>query len=130
MKKAILFILLLVISMQLLTAQKNQGKRSPAGSWKFEAPSAPEGYTSGTIVVDLAEQKYSASMSFTGSDYKLVGEKVKAVNDSILFLVSLEGESIKVMLKINDASKMSGKASYSEGEVPLTLTRNIDSEVR
>jgi hypothetical protein len=130
MKKAILFILLIIVSLHLLTAQKNQVTKNPVGSWKFESPYSPEGYKSGTIVVGLMEKKYSAAIYFTGRENKIVGEKVKVVNDSILFSVYLEDQDIKVMLKIEDASKLTGKAIYSEGELPLTLTKYTDSEVR
>lgn len=123
MKKGILAILFIVISMPFLTAQNDQPKNNPIGTWKFEAPYAPEGYTSGTIVVGLTEQKHTTTMSFTGSDYKIPGEKIKAPNDSILFTIFLEGQDINVLLKIENETKMSGKAVYSEGEVPLTLTK-------
>jgi hypothetical protein len=113
-----------------LTAQKNQVKKNPVGSWNFESPYSPDGYKSGIIAVGLKEQKYSATISFTGNENKLVGEKVKVVNDSILFSVFLQDQDVKVMLKIGDASKMTGKAIYSEGEVPLSLTKNTASEVR
>ena len=66
-------------------------------------------------------------MSFTGSEDKLAGENVKAVNDSVLFSIYLEGQDIKVMLKIESDTNMSGKAVYSEGEVPLALTRILAS---
>jgi len=66
--------------------------------------------------------------SFTGSEFKLPGENVKAVNDSLLFSVYLEGQDIKVMLKIENVTTMTGKAVYSAGEVPLTLTKVTDLE--
>jgi hypothetical protein len=59
MKRTILFILFMIVSMTFVTAQINQGIKNPVGSWKFEAPYAPEGYTSGTIIVGLTEQKYT-----------------------------------------------------------------------
>ena len=124
MKKVILLILLLVSSLSFLTAQNNQVKKNPVGSWKFDAPYAPEGYTSGVITVGLEAQKYTASMAFTGSEFVHTGEQVKAVSDSIFFLVNVEGQDVQVRLKIEDESKMAGKAVYSEGEVPLTLAKN------
>jgi hypothetical protein len=124
MKRGILFSMLLALALPVLTAQNVQIKNNPVGNWKFEAPYAPEGYTSGNIVVGIAEQKHTANLSFTGSDFTLAGENVKAVNDSLLFSVYLEGQDIKVMLKIENATKMSGKAVYSGGEVPLALTKN------
>ena len=107
---------------------QNSNRVNPVGTWKFAAPYAPEGYSSGTIVVGLTEQKHTATMSFTGSEYKLPGENVKAQNDSILFSIYLEGQDIKVMLKIENDTNMSGKAVYSEGEVPLSLSRILATE--
>lgn len=124
-------ITLLVISLLAVVTVNGQGnskKNNPVGSWKFEAPYAPEGYTSGTIVIGQADQKPTATMSFTGSEYKLPGEKVVIAKDSLSFAIFLEGQDIKVSLKIETDSKMTGKAVYSEGVVPLTLTKNTTPE--
>ena len=67
-------------------------------------------------------------MSFTGNEYKLPGDNVKTVNDSIMFSVFLEGQDIKVMLKMVSDTNMTGKAVYSEGEVPLALSRVLTTE--
>ena len=128
MKKVILFILFVVFSLAVVTAQKNQGKKDPVGKWKFEAPYAPEGYTSGSIVVAFAKRQYTASMAFTGSENEFAGDKVKLVNDSLFFSIYIEGEDVAVKLKMEDRTKMSGKAVYSEGDVPLTLTKDVDAE--
>jgi hypothetical protein len=40
----------------------------------------------------------------------------------------VEGNTVAVTLKSEDQTKMSGKAVYSEGEVPLTLTKVIEAE--
>jgi hypothetical protein len=81
-------------------------------------------------VVGFEEQKHTTTMSFNGSDFKLPGENVKAVNDSVLFSVYMQGEDIKVSLKLETATTMSGKAVYSEGEVPLTLTRVPETDAK
>ena len=109
-------------------AQNNQVKLSPLGTWKFAAPYAPEAYNSGTIAVGFADQKQTIAMSFTGSEYKFPGENVKAVNDSIQFSIYLEGQDVKVMLKVESDTNMTGKAVYSEGEVPLALSKVLASE--
>jgi hypothetical protein len=125
MKNRILFLVLISFLSVIAVSGQSTKKINPIGSWKFEAPYAPEGYNSGTIVVGLTEQKHTASMSFAGSEYKLAGEKVQSVNDSILFSIYLEGQDIKVMLKLENETKMTGKAVYTEGEVPLTLTKVV-----
>ena len=128
MKIKILTFLMVSFFTMITVSGQNNSKNNPVGTWNFEAPYAPEGYTTGTIVVGLAEQKHTANLSFTGSEYKLPGENVKAANDSVLFSIYLEGQDIKVMLKIENETTMSGKAVYSEGEVPLTLTKLVASE--
>jgi hypothetical protein len=110
------------ISVFALSAQTN-GKKSPMGTWKFAAPYAPEGYGTGTIVFGNVDQKNTATMAFGDSEYKLTGENIKIKNDSIFYSVFLEGQDIKVLLKVESDTNMTGKAVYSEGEVPLTLTK-------
>jgi hypothetical protein len=126
MKKVILIIFVFLLGLPLLTAQNNNTKKDPVGSWKFEAPYAPEGYSSGTLVVGKEAQKYTTTVSLTGNEYKLTGEKVKAVSDSLSFSIFLEGQDIRILLKVTDETKMSGKAVYSEGEIPVTLTKNTN----
>jgi hypothetical protein len=123
MKKRILFILFITLSITVVAAQNTKGKNDPTGEWKFEAPSAPEGYTSGSILISFAEKKYTAAMFFAGNAYKYTGEKVKFENDSLFFSVYVEGQDVSVNLKISNPSMMSGKAVYSQGEVPLTLSK-------
>ncbi len=118
----------IIISFFCVTGVSGQiaNKNQSAGTWKFDAPYAPEAYSTGTIVIGFAEKKDTATMSFGTGEYTLGGEKVKIVNDSVTFSIFLEGQDIKVMLKVNNDTLMSGKAIYSEGEVPLTLTK-VDS---
>lgn len=129
MKKGIILILFAVFCLQYSNAQDIKSKDHSAGTWKFDAPYAPEGYSSGTITIGSAEKKDTATMSFGTGEYKLPGGNIKLVNDSVLFSIFLEGQDIKVMLKVESDTSMSGKAVYSEGEVPLTLNKVKTSEI-
>jgi hypothetical protein len=123
MKKIIPFILLIVLSISVVSAQPGKEKKNPVGDWKFEAPYAPEGYTSGIITVSFAEKRYSAFMKFTGSDYQFSGENVKFQNDSLFFTLSVESENVAIRMKLLDNAIMSGNALYSGGDIPLSLAR-------
>jgi hypothetical protein len=123
MKKLTLLLLLSIFSLAAVIAQNKEVQTGPVGVWKFDAPYAPEGYTSGIIAIILAEKKYSATMSFTGTETKLTGDRVKVLNDSIFFSVYVEGQDVAVKLKLDAETKMSGKAVYTEGVVPLALTK-------
>jgi len=120
--------LILFIFFVNVSGQAGTAKTDPAGKWKFEAPYAPEGYTSGIIEVGFADKKYTSNIMFTGSEYKLTAEKTKFENDSLAFVIYIEYENITIGLKMEDMNKMTGKAVYSEGEIPLTLTRVVEKE--
>jgi hypothetical protein len=124
MKSKILTLLLIsFLSVVAVSGQNNVKKSSPVGRWNFDAPYAPQGYQAGTIEVSMANKKYSASMAFTGNATPLTAEKVSVVKDSLFFSVFVEGQDVSIKLKLEDAAKMTGKAIYTEGEVPLTLTK-------
>jgi hypothetical protein len=123
MKKLILISLLLAFILPSLSAQSSKVKKDPVGTWKFEAPYAPEEYKAGKIEVTLTDKKYSATMGFSGSESKMAGDRVKFESDTLSFSISLEGQDVTVKLGFIDESKMAGKAVYTEGAVPLSLTR-------
>ncbi len=128
MKRTILVIFAIsLLSIITASAQNSAAKNDPVGKWKFEAPYAPEGFTSGIIEVGFAENKYSATISF-GSEYKIQGEKVTFKNDTVNFNVFIEGSDIAIKLKMDNSTKMNGKASYSEGEIPIALTKEIPNK--
>ena len=126
MKKLISFAMLLIFSISLINAQATKTKKDPVGDWKFEAPYAPEGYNTGKITIGFAEKKYSAVITMTGSDYKINGENVKFENDTLTFSVYIEGETVGVKMKMEDAVKITGAATSSQGEIPLTATKQVE----
>lgn len=117
--------MLLLFSASIISAQSPKGKTTPLGKWKYEAPYAPEGYTSGAIDIAFADDKYTTTISFTGSDYKIPGEKTKVEKENVTFVVYVEGNEVTINLKAESDTKMTGKAVYFEGEIPLSLTRDI-----
>lgn len=128
MRKLTSLFLLLLLSVSVISAQDSKAPKSPAGKWKFEAPNAPEGYTSGIIEIAFAENNYSTTISFTGSDYKIPGDKTKVEKQNITFVVFVEGNEVSISLTAENDIKMTGKAVYSEGEIPLTLTREVPKD--
>ena len=128
MKKVIYLSVLVLLSSAMASAQTNQVKKDPAGKWLFEAPYAPEGYKAGTIEIVYSENKYHASMAFSVSDNNFPGGNVKFANDTLSFTVFIENQDVAVSLSLTEETKMVGKAVYSEGIVPLTLTREKKKE--
>jgi hypothetical protein len=114
------FVIFLALTASAQTASKQE---KAIGRWQFEAPYAPEGFTTGIIEFALAENKYTSTISFSGNDYKIPGDNTKIDKDKVSFTVLIEGNEVAITLTPENESKMSGKAVYFEGEIPLTLTR-------
>jgi hypothetical protein len=117
----ILFLLLFPLSDA--ASQTDNKKVSPDGAWKFEAPYAPEGFNAGIITIGQKEKLYTAAISFSASDYKIQGEKVKFENGILQFDIYVEGETVSIILNMPDNSNLTGKALYSAGEIPLSAKR-------
>jgi hypothetical protein len=124
MKKTLAFITLTLVigcfSLNTFAFDAN----NPVGKWKFNAPTAPYGYEQGTIEVSKDGDAFKATMSFTGMEYKFDLEKVKFADDVLTFGLYLDGEDIFVKMTMKSKDEMSGKAIYSEGEIPLTAKRD------
>jgi hypothetical protein len=126
MKKIfIAFLTISLVSVYAASAQTGSKTKGPLGKWKFEAPYAPEGYNTGTIEISFAENKYSTAISLSGADFIIPGDKTKLENDTLSFSVMIDTEEVVVKLKAENETKMTGKAVYSEGEIPLTLTKDV-----
>jgi hypothetical protein len=124
MNKTLLFGLFVILYLPLIaSAQTNKVNKKPVGKWKFEALYVPEEYNSGTINIEYANKKYSATLMFKGGNNKLNGENVKFKNDTLSFYIEFQGENVSFMLKYVDKAKMAGKALSSSEEIPITLTK-------
>ncbi|HEX2968616.1 MAG TPA: hypothetical protein VHO46_05885 [Bacteroidales bacterium] len=128
MKKCTVSILVLFIIAVFTTSAQGNKKLNPVGTWKFEAPYAPEGFTTGTIIVAMQEKTPTTSISFTGNEYKIPGEKVKIEGDSLKFDVYVEGAVVGISLKMESDTLMKGNAMSPDGEIPLTLKRDPEKK--
>lgn len=128
MKKITLFIVSLFLAVSAVSAQTPDVKFNPVGKWQFEAPYAPPEYSVGNVEIALNEAKYAATMIFTGIDFKLPGDKVVFENNTLKFLIYVEGMDVSIILNQESESKMTGKAVHSEGEIPITLTKVPEKE--
>ena len=125
MKRVFILILVSLVCFSL-SAQKSKVKYKPAGLWAFEAPAAPEGYTTGSVEIIIAKKKYSVSISFTGNDYKHPAEDIKFGKDSLQFYVNVDGTDVNFKSKFEERDKISGVAFTSGGNVWFVLTREKD----
>lgn len=124
MKKNIAFMLTSVLILSLISLDlMSSPVKDPVGKWKFTAPGAPYGYDQGLIEISKDGDEYMATLSFAGMSYKYSLEKIKFEEEKLSFGLYLEGEDISVLMTLGDDDKLSGKAMYSQGEIPISATR-------
>ena len=117
------FFILVLTGSQLFSQQGRSGFR-PEGKWNFEAPSAPDGYNSGTMEVVMTDNKLSVIMGLPGGgDYKMPAYQVQLSNELFSFKINIQDEEISVILAPDGEEKLTGKAVYSGGETMLTCKR-------
>ncbi len=116
-----LLLLVLVIFTTSLTSAHGERKFSPVGTWEFKAPEAPEGYTTGNLVISKKESGYAVTMEF--NEYlKFNAVDVVYKKKTIEFTVYVEGETVTISGTF-DKDNFTGVASYSEGVIELTAVR-------
>lgn len=125
MKRVSTIAALLLFTVVSLSAQTAASQSNVTGRWKFEAPSAPYGYSNGIIEFSLEDNKYASSIIFTTYDYRIAGTNTKFEKGVVSFSVYVEGEDVTITLIPEGNSKMVGKAVYYNDEIPVTLTRDV-----
>lgn len=129
MKKKGSFLIIFIFILGFLTVNVFSATvKDPVGKWKFTAPGAPYGYDQGLIEIVKETDEFTATLTFTGMNYKFDLEKVKFEEEKLSFNIFLEGEEIYVLMSFSEEDKLSGKALYSQGEVALYATREIIEE--
>ena len=101
---------------------KAQIKTTYLGSWSFSAPTAPEGYTYGTIEI----KKDSVTTFFTGLNYKVPSIWVKVKNDSITYKSLVDDAEVLFSLKIENPTSIMGDAVWFDGQTQMILKKKTD----
>ncbi len=119
-------VLLLLLIMPLLLfgslPAKAQIKTTYLGNWSFSAPTAPEGYTYGTIEI----KKDSVTTFFTGLNYKVPSIWVKVKNDSITYKSLVDDAEVLFSLKIENQTSIKGDAVWADGQTQMILKKKTD----
>ena len=90
------------------------------GTWTFEIKEAPYEYQRGKTTFYQADTLTKVKIVF---DYEtLQGSKLKIEGDKVSFDVEVQGEVVKVALKLEN-EVLSGKAATSQGELPVVMKR-------
>lgn len=121
MKKLLVFAFLVAIVSGTVNATVATGNKDIVGEWKYEVPSAPYGYESGTLVLNEKEGELSGQVKFADG-YKIDLKNI-TFTEGVLkcgLYVDYEYVSIKAKVKGKD---LSGAVDTPEGEMKITAKK-------
>ena len=127
MKTALSMVIALFLLAGSFNAQANDlPANDPVSMWDFSAPDAPYGYNNGILDIKNDDEGYAVTLSFTGMEYKFECSGVSFKDGKLSFALYLDGEDIFLSMEFENNDKMFGKASYSEGALPITAKRKVE----
>ena len=98
----------------------------PEGTWKYSAPSAPEGYTNGYFIIEKGESGYMVTFMLD-EYYKVKATEVNYKKRKLDFVLYLESDMVRISGRFED-EKFIATASYSEGVIDVTAVREENKE--
>ncbi len=109
---------MLVFSVSALMASGTEKKLE--GTWKYQAPDAPYEYSEGQFTFVKKDGKLHGIAKVNYATVEL--EDLKVTDKKISFTVYVEGEYVEINLDLK-GDKLAGQASYSEGALDITATK-------
>ncbi|WP_347838058.1 hypothetical protein [uncultured Draconibacterium sp.] len=121
MKNLMLFVLVVFLAVNTVSAVEKSATKEIVGEWKYEVPSAPYGYNMGTLVIEEKEGKLLGHTKLEDG-YKIDLKEV-TYNDGIFkcgLYVDYNYVSIKAEVK---GKNMKGMVDTPDGEMPITASK-------
>ena len=121
MKKLIIFTFALAMIATSFDASAKVRKKELLGDWKYEVPSAPEEYNTGSFKFFEKEGKLDGELTLSGGA-KLDLSSVKLESDMVSFSLYVEGGYVSIKATV-DGNTMSGSVSTPEGDMKMTAKK-------
>ncbi len=117
MKRILISMILVVVFAGFLSAG-NAGNKDVIGTWKYSVPSAPEGLTTGDVVITEAAGVLAGKVVFQdGNSVEL--KNVKYEGGQLSFGLYVESNFVSVKSKVT-GKKMEGQVDSPEGQLAFT----------
>jgi len=121
-----LFLIGLFLAFTSFSMEPIAKKIDPTGIWKFNAPTAPEGYAAGEFIIGKEGKSYSVVFALD-EYYQVTASEVVYKKNRLDFVLYLEGYVVKISGTFED-EKFTGIASYAEGVIDVTAVRKKEEK--
>ncbi|MCK5137000.1 MAG: hypothetical protein KAR19_14535 [Bacteroidales bacterium] len=120
--------LLLIVLVASFSYASPAKRFSPVGIWEYSAPSVPEGYQNGEMIIVKKGKEYSVTMALNEYN-KTEAESVEYKKKTLKFTLYVENEKITISGTF-DKDKFTGTGSYFEGTFDITAARSKKQPIR
>ncbi len=121
MKKLIAFVFVLVFAAGAVNAVEASNNKDVIGEWKYQVPTAPYGYSSGTFVITEKEGELTGYVKFDDG-YKI--DLKKLTYEEGVFKCGLYVDYNYVTLKTKiDGKNMDGTVNTPDGDMKVTAKK-------
>ena len=121
MKKIIAFVFVLAFAVSAANAVEAPKNKDVIGEWKYEVPTAPYGYASGTFVISEKEGKLAGHVKFADG-YKIDLKDVSYEAETLKFGLYIDYSYVSLKTKI-EGKNMTGTVNTPEGEMKVTAKK-------
>jgi hypothetical protein len=120
MRKLFLTLIVLgfVFQNQLLASETN---KEIVGTWNYEAPDAPEGFTTGSMVITEKDGVLSAVLKLADGE-EIEFSTVEYSEGILLMTLLVDYNTVSISCEVKGTT-MTGTVSTPEGDLPITATK-------
>lgn len=99
----------------------NETNKEIVGTWNYEAPDAPEGFTTGSMVITEKDGVLSAVLKLADGEEMEFGT-VEYSEGKLLMTLLVDYNTVSISCEVKGTS-MTGTVSTPDGDLPITATK-------
>lgn len=121
MKKLLIFAFLTAIVVSAVNAATTGKKEEIIGQWKYEVPTAPYGYETGTLLISEKEGEFAGEVKFADG-YKIDLKNVRYTEGIFKCGLYIDYQYIDITAKV-DGKILAGEVDTPEGKMKITAKK-------
>lgn len=121
MKKLLVLAFLVAIVAGTVNAAVTTSNKEVVGEWKYEVPTAPYGYETGTLIIIEKEGALAGHIKFA-DDYKIDLKKVTFAEGILKCGLYVDYEYITIKAEVT-GKELKGAVDTPEGEMKITAKK-------
>ncbi|MFN8254538.1 MAG: hypothetical protein U0W24_02535 [Bacteroidales bacterium] len=121
MRVLLLTFMVLTFTLQNQVAKAEGGNKEIVGTWNYEAPNAPEGFTTGTFVITEKNKQLGGLIRLQDGEEIEFGT-VEYADGKLTVTFLVDYNTVTISAEVKD-KKMTGSVSTPDGDIEVTAVK-------